>query len=101
MDPGMELLTTLGEVGGITGMMLAVAMFVARMMKKNGCTMKCYNCNGQPLAEVDVEEAATTSEDKQTQTRTRTPSPERAPTPERPNPRAARAPVRPSDIQID
>lgn len=99
MDPGMELLTTLGEVGGITGMMLAVAMFVARMMKRNGCTMKCYNCSGQPLAEVDIEEAATTSDHKQTQTRTRTPSPECTPTPE--PPRAARAPVRPSDIQID
>ena len=56
MDPGMELLTTLGEVGGITGMMLAVVAFAIRLAKKNGCRMKCYNCNGQPLAEVDVEE---------------------------------------------
>jgi|TARA_X000000368_G_scaffold417118_1_gene412626 hypothetical protein len=55
----MELLTTLGEVGGITGMMLAVLMFVVRMIKKNGCSVKCYNCNGQPLAEVDIEDAAT------------------------------------------
>jgi len=34
-------------------------MFVVRMIKKNGCSVKCYNCNGQPLAEVDIEDAAT------------------------------------------
>jgi len=58
MDPGMDLLTTLGEVGGITGMMLAAVLFVVRVLRRNRCAMKCYSCSGQPLAVLDVEEAA-------------------------------------------
>jgi hypothetical protein len=90
MDPGMELLTTLGEVGGITGMMLAVVAFAIRLAKKNGCRMKCYNCNGQPLAEVDVEEGGA-----QLDLHTDLPPPQPS------NPHSARPPVRPVDIEME
>ena len=56
-DP-MAMLMTLGEAGGITGMVVIVLVVAIRLIKKNGCTTKCYNCFGKPLVEVDCEEGA-------------------------------------------
>jgi hypothetical protein len=55
---GYALLTTLGEAGGIAGIVAVVFGLLIRMMKKNGCTCKFYNCNGGPLLDVDCEEGA-------------------------------------------
>ena len=60
MSDGMGLLTTLGEAGGITGMVALVLGLLIRMVKKNGCTLKCYWCTGKPAVEVDCEEGAAT-----------------------------------------
>ena len=54
----MDLLTTLGEAGGIAGIIGALFAVVIRLIKRNGCTCKMYNCSGAPLAEVDCEKGA-------------------------------------------
>lgn len=55
---GYAILTTLSEAGGIAGIVTVVAGLLIRMVKKNGCTCKFYNCNGGALVEVDCEEGA-------------------------------------------
>ena len=57
-DRGYEILTTLGEAGGIIGMLTAVLTVVVRMIRRNGCTCRVYNCAGSPLLEVDCEKGA-------------------------------------------
>jgi len=57
-DPGMQVLTTLAEAGGIAGMIALVAGLLIRMVKKKGCTWRCYTCAGTPLMEIDCEEGA-------------------------------------------
>lgn len=57
-DRGYEILTTLGEAGGIIGMLTAVITVVVRMIRRNGCTCRVYNCAGSPLLEVDCEKGA-------------------------------------------
>ena len=57
---GIDLLTTLGEAGGLAGIVGALIAVVIRLIKRNGCTCKLYNCSGQPLAEVDCEKGAPT-----------------------------------------
>lgn len=54
----MQLLTKLGEAGGITGMVALVLVILIRLIQKNGCTLKCYNCSGQTVCELDCEEGA-------------------------------------------
>lgn len=58
MSDGFEVLTTLGEAGGILGMVSIVLALLIKMIKTNGCTLKCYNCNGKPLAEIDCEQGS-------------------------------------------
>ena len=55
-----NIITTLSEGAGITAMIGSVLVVVIKMIKKNGCTFKCYNCSGQPVAEIDCEEGAPT-----------------------------------------
>jgi hypothetical protein len=55
---GFAVLTTLGEAGGIAGIVAVVFGLLIRMIKKNGCTCKFYNCSGGPMVEVDCEEGA-------------------------------------------
>ena len=57
-DVGMQLLTKLGEAGGITGMVALVLVMLIRLIQKNGCTFKCYSCSGQTVVELDCEEGA-------------------------------------------
>lgn len=57
-DASTALLTTLGEAGGIMSMLAIVIGLLIRMIKRNGCTCKFYNCSGGPLVEVDCEEGA-------------------------------------------
>ena len=57
-EKGYEILTTLGEAGGIIGMLTAVITVVVRMIRRNGCTCRVYNCAGSPLLEVDCEKGA-------------------------------------------
>ena len=57
-ESGIDLLTTLGEAGGIAGIIGALIAVVIRLIKKNGCTCKLYTCSGEPLAEVDCEKGA-------------------------------------------
>jgi len=52
-DAAIALMTTLGEAGGITGMVAVVLGLLIRMIKKNGCTCKLNNFSGQPLLVVD------------------------------------------------
>tara|TARA_Y100000004_G_scaffold178815_1_gene221749 strand:+ start:390 stop:707 length:318 start_codon:yes stop_codon:yes gene_type:complete len=59
-EPGIDLLTKLGEAGGITTMVGGVIMLILKMIKKNGCTFRCYGCTGKPLMEVDCEEGSAT-----------------------------------------
>ena len=58
LDPGMRILTTLGEAGGITGLVTTVIGLLIYLVKKNGCTSRCYNCSGQPVMVVDCEDGA-------------------------------------------
>ena len=53
-----QMLMSLGEAGGITGMIAAVLALLIKMIKKKGCTCKINNCSGQPVLEVDCEEGA-------------------------------------------
>lgn len=55
-----EMLMTLGEAGGITGMITAVMALLIRMIKKKGCTFRLNGCRGEPVVEVDCEEGAPT-----------------------------------------
>ena len=55
-----EMLMTLGEAGGITGMITAVLALLIRMIKKKGCTFRMNSCTGKPVVEVDCEEGAPT-----------------------------------------
>ena len=57
-ESGVDLLTTLGEAGGIAGIIGALIAVVIRLIKRNGCTCKLYTCSGEPLAEVDCEKGA-------------------------------------------
>ena len=57
-DAAIALMTTLGEAGGITGMVAIVLGLLIRMIKKNGCTCKLNSFSGQPLLVVDCEEGA-------------------------------------------
>ena len=52
-DPTTDMLVTLGEAGGITGLVAIVFMLIVRTIKKRGCTCKLYGCAGQPVAEID------------------------------------------------
>lgn len=59
LDPKVQsMLTKLGEAGGITALVAFVLVLVIRLIQKNGCTFKCYNCSGQTVMEVDCEEGA-------------------------------------------
>lgn len=55
---GYAVLTTLGEAGGIASIVAVILGVLIKMMKKNGCTCKCYNCNGDAILEMDCEEGA-------------------------------------------
>lgn len=57
-DSGTKLLTTLAEAGGITGMVTFMIAMLVRLIKKNGCTLRCNNCSGTTLAEVDCEKGS-------------------------------------------
>lgn len=57
-DPGIAMLTTLGEAGGITGLVAIALAMLVRMIKKRGCTCKINNCSGGSVVEVDCEEGA-------------------------------------------
>ena len=57
-ERGYEILATLGEAGGIIGMLTAVVGVIVRMIRRNGCTCRVYNCSGAPLLEVDCEKGA-------------------------------------------
>ena len=59
-DAGLAILTTIGEVGGVTGVVALTIAILIRCIKKNGCTCRLYTCTGQTLAEVDCEEGAPT-----------------------------------------
>ena len=52
------MLTTLGEVGGVAGIVAVSVGLVLRLIKKNGCTCKLYSLQGKTLAEVDCEKGA-------------------------------------------
>ena len=60
-DMTKQFLVTLGEAGGITGMIAGVLFMLIRLIKKNGCTFKCNSCQGKPIVEVDCEEGAPTA----------------------------------------
>jgi len=60
-DDGLSVLKTVGEAGGITGIVAIVLMMLIKIIKKNGCTVKCFSCSGKPLIEVDCEEGAATA----------------------------------------
>jgi len=68
-DVGLQLLTKLGEAGGITGMIALVLVVIIRLIQKNGCTFKCYNCNGKPMLDLDCEEGTAAPRFKATQKR--------------------------------
>jgi len=57
-DYTKTLLTTLGEAGGISGMVGMILYVLIKTIKQKGCTFKCHNCSGQPIVEVDCEEGA-------------------------------------------
>ena len=50
---GIDMLTTLGEVGGITGVVSMALGFIFHMVKKRGCT-----CKLGPCCNIDCEEGA-------------------------------------------
>ena len=64
---GLHILTTLGEAGGVIGMIGGVVGLLIRLIKRNGCTMRCYHCNGNPAVEIDCEEGAATKRYKPTE----------------------------------
>ena len=57
-DSSTALLTTLAEAGGITGMITLMIAMLIRLIKKNGCTLRCNNCSGTTIAEVDCEKGS-------------------------------------------
>lgn len=57
----IEMLTTLGEAGGVAGIVGAVLFMLIKTIKKNGCTFRCHSCAGKPVMEVDCEEGAPTA----------------------------------------
>ena len=59
-DEGLSILKTVGEAGGISGIIAIVLMMLIKVAKKNGCTLRCYGCSGKPVVEVDCEEGAAT-----------------------------------------
>lgn len=69
-EPGVQLLTKLGEAGGITGMVALVLVVVIRLIQKNGCTFKCYNCSGKPMIDLDCEEGTSVPRFKANNART-------------------------------
>lgn len=60
MTGGMDLLTTVAEAGGITGVVAVVILVIVRMIQRKGCTCKLYGCTGHPLVDIDCEEGAAT-----------------------------------------
>ena len=59
-EQGLSILKTVGEAGGISGIIAIVLMMLIKVAKKNGCTLRCYGCTGKPVVEVDCEEGAAT-----------------------------------------
>ena len=59
-DEGLSILKTVGEAGGISGIIAIVLMMLIKVAKKNGCTLRCNGCTGKPVVEVDCEEGAAT-----------------------------------------
>ena len=57
-DAAIAMLTTLGEAGGITGLVALSIAIIVRMIKKRGCTCKLNNCSGESIVEVDCEDGA-------------------------------------------
>lgn len=55
---GEEVLTTLGEAGGIGAIVLLVLGSVIKLIQKNGCTFRVNSCKGTPIVEVDCEQGA-------------------------------------------
>ena len=67
MSEGDEMLKTIGEAGGIGVIVLVVLGSVIKLIQRNGCTAKMYNCSGKPLVEVDCEKGAPTERFKPTE----------------------------------
>ena len=54
----MDILTTVCEAGGIVGVIGLVLALLIKMMKRNGCTLRCFHCNGKPFIELDCEQGS-------------------------------------------
>ena len=54
------MLTTLGEAGGISAMVMMLLVGIVKVIQKKGCTCKLYTCSGTVCADVDCEEGAAT-----------------------------------------
>ena len=52
--------STLLDAAGISGLVGITVLGIVRMIKKNGCTIKCYHCNGNACTDVDCEQGAPT-----------------------------------------
>lgn len=59
-EVGMDILTTVCEAGGIVTVIGLILALLIRLMKRNGCTLKCYHFNGKPFIELDCEQGAAT-----------------------------------------
>ena len=57
-EVGMDILTTVCEAGGIVGVIGLVLALLIKMMKRNGCTLRCFHCNGKPFIELDCEQGS-------------------------------------------
>jgi len=57
-DQILQLLTTLGEATGITGLVAATIALLLKMIRKNSCTCSVFSCSGSQLFLLDCEKGA-------------------------------------------
>ena len=65
-DDLMSIFIGIAEAGGVSGVVAITIAMLIRLVKRNGCTCKFYNCAGRPCVEVDCEEGAPTERFKAT-----------------------------------